>query len=561
MSWRHSKRIAVCMFFDLCPHVKLPIAKTRALPESYQRKPFHSKRNILFEQNVAGISSKHHPIDNKSISADEKDTWSPKSGLFNLDISASKTEATKPRDIVGNSSSSNEPTARKHPYIHYGAHLDPVIFHQLSQACVSPRRDSREREIFHPKFIPRNFYREAAEYEDTAVVFPRVGNKEAVADAHLFQRKTETLLDQLLLLHDIEDQVMLNLLASLAGCGDEYLLRLVEDERFDKLTEHLGDICPHLQTDTFVKVLTLFARTQIRTSNPVLVIFETECEKRYVEWNINTMLLVCDAWRLIGLPVRLFNSRIFDQIERRWQQLTKHQAIQLVYLIGENRHAKTSLLNSLQDLVLKNIATLSLMELGAVCQGFFKSRTNLKPALISALSGRVQSEPLDRIHSFYLVGIMKVFRQAYFGHKDLFNHIGNSVSLRLGTFPIKSVMHVILTYATLHIHHKQLLEAGARELMLRSQECRCKDLSKLLWSFATLNHQPEDSERFFRTLTSRMVQLLDEFEHFPVFLVSGLLSLAYFNRYNVELLNVVFSPRCTLKINGEKCTKKQTKDT
>ncbi|XP_033633742.1 FAST kinase domain-containing protein 5, mitochondrial-like [Asterias rubens] len=558
MSWRHSHCVAVRMLFDLSPSVKI---------RSSQKRLFQCWRHCDAGQDSAQSSSslKYRSTNNeKQVFADKTNSSKVATGLFHLRVDVSKfliNETNEPLTNGGALQGNGKETIKKHPYIQHGKHLDPVVFNQLSQDCTSLRhKDSEERETFHPKFTPRIFYRESVEYADSAVVFPQVRNKSyGISEEDCqFERESENLLNDILFSDEIEDGVMLQLLDSLNRCRDEFMLGLAEDERFLRLVEHLGHHCADLESKTLVKALVVFARAQIRTSNPVLRILETKCEEQWVRWDVKTSLLVCDAWRLIGLPVRHLNSKIFNQMEKQLHQLTKQQIVQVTYLIGENRHAKTSLLNGLQDLVLENIASLSYLELGAICQGFFKSKTNLKPGLVGALVRRIQSKPLDDINSYYLVGILKVFRQAYFGHSNLFDQIGDQVSGRLQTFPVSSIMHILLTYATLHLHHADLLEAGARELILRSNECRCKDLSKVLWSFGTLNYLPQDSERFFRTLTSRMVDLLDEYNHFPIFLVSGLLSLAYLNIYPAELLDVVFSPSFLLRM--EEFTKRSSID-
>ncbi|XP_022111091.1 FAST kinase domain-containing protein 5, mitochondrial-like isoform X2 [Acanthaster planci] len=534
MCWRFSHRVVCVLPGPLLR--KWHCTLNRSLMASHFKKRwFYSQGQMSSGEGNEDKLSSNHLVRNQT-----KQIFQP--GLFHINMSLP--EPIKQVNKVNATKTGGE-QSRKRSYINYGMHLDPVIFRQLPQGWVLEKNGSK-KEIFHPKLTPRHFYREADEYSETAVIYPQVARADMGEDIHTMNAKIFP--DQFHLGTGTGKEDLKQLLESFLKCSDDVLLGLADDNRFADLTEFLGHQCSELGTNEFVKVLVLFARVQIRTSTLALRLFETECEKRYPDWNVHTSLLVCDAWRLIGLKVKSLNTKIFGQIESQSDKLTKYQVVQLMYLIGENGHCHRKLLDSLQQLVLENLDSLTLTQLGAVCQGFFKSKTNLKSSLVSGLAKRIHSEQFDSVHSFYLVGILKVLRQAYFGHRSLFGHISQEISPRLPEFPISAIMHVLLTFATLHIHHDRLLEAGSQVLFQRSQECRCKDVSKFLWSFATLNYHPEDSERFFTRLLERMVELLEEYEDFPVFLVSGLLSLAYLNIYPAELLNLVFSPMFLHKI-------------
>ncbi|XP_038067981.1 FAST kinase domain-containing protein 5, mitochondrial-like [Patiria miniata] len=536
MSWRRPHHVVRLLRGPMC-FSKPTFARSRTLSALHTRKSWFCSDT----QHLVVATSDCRLTSSKLADSRREEQFQP--GLFHVDISSFRTDE---QGDNRNNANSNSEQFRKRSYINYGTHLDPVVFRQLGEGWVLGD-DGARKEVFHPKLTPRLFYREADEYSDTAVISPQVAREEIGSESR--SKQVGIFLEQFKLETGIGELDLRQLLETFLQCSDEFLLGLASDTRFIEFTEFLSQRCPQLPTDEFVKVLVLFARVQVRAKISAVPIFLSECESRFANWDVPTSLLVCDAWRLIGLKVKSLNTNIFSQIEPRADQLTKHQVVQLMYLIGENRFCQESLRDNLQDLVLKHLDSFTLTELGTVCQGFFKSKTNLKPSVVSALAMKIQSQPVDCIHSFYLVGMLKVFRQAYFGHRDLFNHVADSVSPHLHTYPITSIMHILLTYATLHIHNDALLGAGSHALLKRSHECRCKDLSKFLWSFATLNYHPENSEKFFKTMIGRLVELLDEFEDFPVFLVSGLLSLAYLNIYPAELLNLVFSRRFLLKID------------
>ncbi|XP_071840442.1 FAST kinase domain-containing protein 5, mitochondrial-like isoform X5 [Apostichopus japonicus] len=185
---------------------------------------------------------------------------------------------------------------------------------------------------------------------------------------------------------------------------------------------------------------------------------------------------------------------------------------------------------------------LSFVEIATVCTAFYKSNYNHSSLdFMNLLRDVLFASDLWRHPSYHIVGILKVFCHNYYGYSSLFERLGDQIAKEAHRYPIKSIMQFVVIFATLHNFHKDLMDVASREVLQKIEQCRSKDVAKIIWSFVTLNYEPTDWKLVVDVLQARVEELGEEMATFPIYFISFLLSLAYINVYPSDLLKKVFS--------------------
>ncbi|XP_006817528.1 FAST kinase domain-containing protein 5, mitochondrial-like [Saccoglossus kowalevskii] len=322
---------------------------------------------------------------------------------------------------------------------------------------------------------------------------------------------------------------------------DKWKHRLLKkDYRFHVASQHVT--AAKFSSEEMVDLLNACSIIQVRPNDPLMVALERQCTNSISNWDLNTQLVISDLWRVIGRSVHSMNDKLFQHVELHWNTLTKHQLVQLVYLIGENRSCSQTLMAKLENLLLKYVDDLTINEIAAVCLGFFKSQTRLTNSTVLHRFGDRVCEHLHDINPICLVSILKEYRYIHFIHRRMFDAIGQYIAPRLHTMPVLSMVHICHTFASLHLFNKPFLDAVAKCAIATVPKCRNKDIAKYLYAFGSLNYEPPNADEFFTAMIQQMHRLKPEYDRSPEQLVVSLLSLAYLNQYHYSLLNMVFSP-------------------
>ncbi|XP_072353707.1 FAST kinase domain-containing protein 5, mitochondrial [Scyliorhinus torazame] len=316
---------------------------------------------------------------------------------------------------------------------------------------------------------------------------------------------------------------------------------VMADSHFAMLCRYSAD---SRGTFTLPQLLQLFeAIVRLRvSSHAFLKLYEAEFCRRVWDMELSQLLFVADLWRCLGRSVPQYMEIVLSYVALRWKGLTMPQLVQLLYVIGENRRASPELMQKLELLLSTHLEQMNMEEVGAACLGFFKSKNGFSAHLMKRIGDKVAAR-IEDISNYSLVNVMKMFRYTHVDHLPFLKRLGEVAPERIPNMGTQGVMHVVLAYASLRYRDKSLLDAVASKVPSKVHYCRSKDVAKYLWSFSTLNYEPENAEEFFCSLTEQLHHKMHEFERFPEHLLTALLALAFMGRFPHDLIDVALSPQ------------------
>ncbi|XP_025977579.2 FAST kinase domain-containing protein 5, mitochondrial isoform X1 [Dromaius novaehollandiae] len=326
---------------------------------------------------------------------------------------------------------------------------------------------------------------------------------------------------------------------------------LRSDPRFHRLCSYAVESIQLFSTSELIDILKAFVRLVVPPTHPMLNAYENEFCRRVWDMNLDQLLLVADYWRCLERSVPSFLSILFSYANMHWKDLTLPQFVQLVYIIGEGRKSPTDLMQKLESLILKYLDSFTLEEVGTICLGLFKSISGISDHVMRKIGDRVTLQ-MEDMSSYALVNVLKMLRYTRIGHLPLLKQLGKVIPPRIPMINIQGIMHIALTCSSLHYYDEDILAAVAMSLPSKVTYCRSKDAAKFLWSFGCLDYEPPNEEQFYSSLIEQMHRKLHEFEKFPEHLLTGLLGLAFVQRFPDELIDYALSNEFVQKTRESK---------
>ncbi|XP_019408898.1 PREDICTED: FAST kinase domain-containing protein 5, mitochondrial [Crocodylus porosus] len=301
-------------------------------------------------------------------------------------------------------------------------------------------------------------------------------------------------------------------------------------------------------TSELIVILKALVRLTVLPNHFVMSTYEREFCLRAWTMNLEQLLLVADLWRYLGCNVPHYLRIFLSYMSMHWESLTLPQLVQLMYIIGEGRNAPQDLMRKLETLVLVNLDSFNLEEIGTICLGAFKAHYCFSEQVMKGIGDKI-SPRLEDISSCALVNVLKMFRYTHVDHADFVKQLEKVVPPRIPSIGIQGIMHISLSCAALRYLSKCILNAVAASVPSRVTYCRSKDTAKFLWSYGSLNYEPPNGERFYNSLIEQLRRQLHEFRKFPQHLLTGLLGLAFTERYPYDLINYALNNEFIQLIN------------
>ncbi|XP_054322591.1 FAST kinase domain-containing protein 5, mitochondrial [Pongo pygmaeus] len=341
--------------------------------------------------------------------------------------------------------------------------------------------------------------------------------------------------------NNLQAQVIVDYLCKLSSLPAEQHPVLLGSTSFALLCQLSVRKIKLFDTQDLINVLKAFVILGIPHSHSMLDVYETKCCHQVWEMSVDQLLLVADLWRYIGRKVPRFLNICCSYLNLRWKDLSLSQLVHLIYVIGENRQVSQDLMQKLESLILKYIDLINLEEVGTICLGFFKSKTNLSEFVMRKI-GDLACADMQHLSSHSLVNIVKMFRFTHVDHINFMKRIGEIAPQRIPSLGVQGVMHLTLYCSALRFLDEGVMNAVAASLPPRVAQCRSKDVAKILWSFGTLNYKPPNAEEFYSSLINEIHRKMPEFNQYPEHLPTCLLGLAFLECFPVELIDFALSP-------------------
>ncbi|NXB97799.1 FAKD5 protein, partial [Orthonyx spaldingii] len=359
-----------------------------------------------------------------------------------------------------------------------------------------------------------------------------------------------------------------SILQSVAGCEGspgiltDYFLKLsrlpaerrmalAADPRFSALCRRAVTAISLFSTPDLIQILKACVPLAVPASHPLLDACEAEFCRRAWDMGLEQLLLVADCWRCLDRGVPSYLGILFSYANLHWKELTLPQFVQLLYIIGEGRRSPADLVQKVESTILKHLDAFTLEELGAVCLGLFKSLSGMSEHVMRRIADRVSLQ-MEDMSTYALVNVLKMLRYTRMDHLPLMRELGKVIPARIPTTNIQGIMHITLTYSSLHFFDESVLAAVATSLPSKVSYCRSKDAAKFLWSFGCLDYEPPNEEEFYSSLIKQLHTKLHEFNRFPEHLLTALLGLAFVKRFPEELIDFALREEFVQKTRGSK---------
>ncbi|KFP72053.1 FAST kinase domain-containing protein 5, partial [Acanthisitta chloris] len=331
----------------------------------------------------------------------------------------------------------------------------------------------------------------------------------------------------------------------------EHRAALVSKPTFSALCHCAGRAIRLFSTPDLINVLKACVHLAVPPSHPLLDACDVEFCRRVWDMNLEQLLLVADCWRCLERNVPSYLSILFSYANLHWKELTLPQFVQLLYIIGEGRRSPVDLMQKVESMILKDLDSFTLEELGAICLGLFKSLSEISNHVMRRIADRVSLQ-MEDMSTYALVNVLKMLRYARMDHLPLLKELGKVIPPRIPTINIQGIMHITLTYSSLHYFDEGVLAAVAMALPSKVTYCRSKDAAKFLWSFGCLDYEPPNEEEFYCSLIKQIHIKLHEYRKFPEHLLTALLGLAFVRRFPEELIDYALTEEFVQKTRGSK---------
>ncbi|NXR50125.1 FAKD5 protein, partial [Hippolais icterina] len=326
---------------------------------------------------------------------------------------------------------------------------------------------------------------------------------------------------------------------------------LVSDPRFSALCHRAVTAIRLFSTPDLIQILKACVPLAVPASHPLLNACEAEFCRRAWDMGLEQLLLVADCWRCLDRSVPSYLGILFSYANLHWKDLTLPQFVQLLYIIGEGRRAPADLAQKVESTILKHLDAFTLEELGAICLGLFKSLSGISDHVMRRIADRVSLQ-MEDMSTYALVNVLKMLRYTRMDHLPLMRELGKVIPARIPATNIQGIMHITLTYSSLHFFNEDVLAAVATSLPSKVSYCRSKDAAKFLWSFGCLDYEPPNEKEFYSSLINQLHAKLHEFSKFPEHLLTALLGLAFVKRFPEELVDFALRDEFVQKTRGSK---------
>lgn len=281
----------------------------------------------------------------------------------------------------------------------------------------------------------------------------------------------------------------------------------------------------------------------------VMPLLERECCLRMSNWTVKEVLLAMDIFYLCQWQAAMFYRSSFKWFDLKVNYLTiePHDILQLLFYVSLYRNAPITLMRQIEQMLLHEIESYSPVELGLVCHAFFVTNTCiLNYSLLEKLSQKlIKGLATKRMPAALIGNYLKVFRHAYYEDTNFYQQIGDYFLQRLPNFGMYANMQLLKTFSSLHYYHRNYCLAFVdfwEKRDLFQSPIRFKTLVDIVSSCVVFQIKPPTN------VTDKLMDVIkDEYRELSSLyqekLIEGLVALVMTDRYPLEAISYVLSPR------------------
>ncbi|NWS27899.1 FAKD5 protein, partial [Polioptila caerulea] len=419
----------------------------------------------------------------------------------------------------------------------------PLQAQTILATLYQEEAEKEKREMHDSKEDPRTFQKGRPEYRSLSC--------DSAEPAQTLSAEEGDLILQSVAECEGSPGILTDYFLKLSRLPAERRAALVSDPRFSALCHRAVTAIRLFSTPDLIHILKACVPLAVPASHPLLNECEAEFCRRAWDMGLEQLLLVADCWRCLDRSVPSYLGILFSYANLHWKELTLPQFVQLLYIIGEGRRSPADLAQKVERTILKHLDDFTLEELGAICLGLFKSVSGISGHVMRRIADRVSLQ-MEDMSTYALVNVLKMLRYTRMDHLPLMRELGKVIPARIPATNIQGIMHIALTYSSLHFFDEDVLAAVATSLPSKVSYCRSKDAAKFLWSFGCLDYEPPNEEEFYSSLIKQLHAKLHEFNKFPEHLLTALLGLAFVKRFPEELIDFALREEFIQKTRGSK---------
>ncbi|EFN63850.1 FAST kinase domain-containing protein 5 [Camponotus floridanus] len=279
---------------------------------------------------------------------------------------------------------------------------------------------------------------------------------------------------------------------------------------------------------------------------------DKECVKRFVQLNINEMLLLCDVmYQIMRYKKSEYIWYCMRKLGNKPQKLTSKQLVQVLFFLNLCRKTPINMYE-LEYQLERCINELSINELAIAALGFFKTGTRIRNIIFLEEIMKKTIAELDAIDSVSIGGITKLIRYSMqLQTIPTFQKLLKLLPQYVPRFTLMSLIHIVHAAAKVALYDEDLINEIIKRFNNEIETARLKDIERLIFSLSTFNIDPNNS--IYSNVIEELRATWDtsrahEISEHPQVASCILGYLAILNIYPTDLIERVMAPSYLHKI-------------
>ncbi|EZA53791.1 hypothetical protein DMN91_012094 [Ooceraea biroi] len=277
---------------------------------------------------------------------------------------------------------------------------------------------------------------------------------------------------------------------------------------------------------------------------------DKECVARFahseIKININEMLLLCDIiYQIMPKSDSSYMWNAMRKLGNKPGKLDHNQLVQVLFFLNVCRKPPINMYE-LEYRLEQCLDELSINEMGVALLGFFKTGTRIRSTSLLRRIIKKTIATVESIDSMSLGAILKLIRYSMqLTEIPLLQELLSSLIPQVPRFKLMTLTHVAHACAKVALVNEELMDKIIKRLNSEIKTARLKDIERLVYVFANLNIDPNNS--VYENVINELRTTWDTSRAREISLFSQTASrilgyLAVLNIYPIDLIKRIMMP-------------------
>lgn len=287
----------------------------------------------------------------------------------------------------------------------------------------------------------------------------------------------------------------------------------IESREHKPLIDDIVASLPRASHDDLKCLLTslcLWPQTEATTTPQFKLLWnalDQECSSRCSEWDYSRQLLFADCFYHLRLSrITKYNRTALHSLGRFVTKLTVRELIQYLFYSNLQRWMVQRAKPFIEARLLASFGSLTVAEVGLVCQSFFKCQEAIKDCVLVERIVESLEQNASKAHNFVVSSIAKALRYSRFDQDTaLWGKALVACEPVMVNWSPSTVSQVTTLVTALRSYHPGLLDIGLRYLMTNLGTVRLKEITRTLRALAVFGHQPEGIGQHYESILRELL--------------------------------------------------------